>query len=50
MELRDRIIREKIDNVIMPQDGEFVDSLGKKHETAMDMIRAEVKYITFRKY
>lgn len=50
MELRDRIIRESIDNVIEPQEGEFVDSLGKKHETAMDMMRAEVKYMIFRKY
>ncbi len=50
MELRDRILKEKIGNVVEPEEGDFVDSMGKKHTTAMEMMRAELKYVLHRKF
>ncbi|UCD07370.1 MAG: hypothetical protein JSW41_00090 [Candidatus Aenigmatarchaeota archaeon] len=50
MELRDRILKEKIGNVVEPEEGEFVDSMGKKHVTAMEMMRAELRYVLHRKF
>jgi hypothetical protein len=50
MELRERVLKESIGSAVERQEGEFVDSLGRKHESAMDMVRAELRYVLHRKF
>ncbi len=50
MELRERILRERIDNVVGPRGSGFVDSMGREHANAMDMVRAELRYVLHRKF
>lgn len=50
MNLKDRIIREHLDSVTNPSGSEFVDSLGREHETASGLMRAEIRYMLRRKF
>lgn len=50
MNLKDRIIREHLDSVTNPSDSEFVDSLGREHGNASELMRAEIRYMLRRKF
>jgi hypothetical protein len=50
MDMREKVLREQIGNVTGPREGEFVDSMGRGHTTAMDLMRAEVRYMLHRKF
>lgn len=50
MDMREKVLREQIDNVTGHPEGEFVDSMGRGHANAMDLMRAEIRYMLHRKF